>query len=724
MSTRSCPLCGHTILKVARFCGACGQRIPEERMALSAPIMVDATPLPADEYSDFTRPNWKPDPETLAAATRQVDSQRRIGAATLLGAAAPSPPGDNPPTVSDAGAPKRAFEMMSDGQLAGLPLTSPLGGPMAEVLALGAPASPVGAPAPGFAPPAPAPPGFAPPAPAPPGFAPPAPASPGFAPPAPAPPAPAPAPPVQPRHQTMLGIAMPGIAPTPTQSAAAPAAAQRNALGTLLGVASPTLTPAPGPAAPAEPAPQEAAPQPAGPARARPNATLLGLVGPQPAVSPSEPPEKIPSVLPAPLRPTREELPPAPEPPVRRGVPMAPVVGGVAVLLALGGGALLLVLRSGPPITAQARVDEKGNEALAVRCPSCPDGTTLALAGGAARSEVKGGEALVPLPAPLALGPNDLTIAVDRPGSGRDETVKLRVPVSYRVRADPSTLAANPPTITVRIEAAAGTTVDVDGKPVTLAAGKGEVVYPVGSDGLGPANETKPIEKVIAFRVTTAGRTEEGAIPVRGRIVPLHLDAPGPRAFIDGATCHVTGQTLVGGTVTVGGASTTVGPRGEFSADHPCAQVGRHRVEVVAGAPGFATRAATLTVTRVAGLEAEAQLWETRGPAQDPLGESGGAPAPTVAFEALTRPEALGKPAIVEGPVVDARTTNGLTVALLENRRKCKTSCLTRLLYGGPSTFQKGQSLRAYGFVAGAVTADGRTLPELHTSFVLPGALK
>ena len=407
---------------------------------------------------------------------------------------------------------------------------------------------------------------------------------------------------------------------------------------------------------------------------------------------------------------------------------MAPVVGGVAVLLALGGGVLLLVLRSGPPITAQARVDEKGNEALAVRCPSCPDGTTLALAGGGARvseaSAVKGGEALLPLPAPLALGPNELSVAVDRPGGGRDETVKLRVPVSYRVRADLSTLVAKPPTITVRVEAAEGTAVEVDGNPVALAAGKGEIVYPVGADALGTSNETKPIEKTITFKVTTAGRVETGAIPVRGRIVPLHLDAPGARAIVDGTTCHITGQTVVGGTITVGGAPAAVGTRGEFAVDHPCAEVGRHRVELVAGAPGFATRSTTLTITRVAALEAEAQHWETHGPAQDPLGEGGGAPQSPIAFEALARPESLGKPTIVEGPVVDARTTNGLTVVLLENRRKCKTACLTRLLYGGPTSVQKGQSLRAFGFVAGAVTADGRTLPELHTAFVLPGALK
>lgn len=668
MSTRSCPLCGHTILKVARFCGACGQRVPAEPLDLPAPVVHEPAPLAVDEFSDCTRPDWKPDLATLAAATRQADSQRRVAARTVLGGLAPSQgyprESDAPPTVSDAAA--------------------PLHGSSAPAAAVAvAPAVAVVAPS---APP------------------------PAFAAPPLAPLAPLPAPAIEPRLRTMLGVAMPGIAPTPElppklAPVPAPAATtpQRNLLGTLLGVAVPGIAPTPPQEAPQPQPPQS----PAG--RARPNATLLGLARPADA-----PPEKIPTILPAPARPAREALPPAPELPARRGVPMAPVVLGIAVLLALGGVALLLVLRSGPPITAQARVDAKGNDALAVRCPSCPDGTTLALAGGAAASEVKAGEALVPLPAPLALGPNELSIVVDRPGKGRDETVKLRVPISYRVRADLSSLAAKPPTITVQVEAVAGTSVEIDGKPVALTAGKGVVVYPLGADALGASNDTKTFEKALAFKVTTADRSEDGALPLRARIVPLHLDAPGDRAIVDGATCHVTGQTLVGGAVTVAGAPATLGSRGEFAVDHPCAAVGPHPIEVVASAPSFATRAALITVTRVTALEAEAQRWETRGPAE-------GAP---VAFEALASPAALGKPGIVEGPVVELRTTNGLSVVLLEHRRNCKTNCLVRLLYGGPTTIQKGQSLRAYGYVAEPVTADGRTLPELHAAFVLPGVLK
>ncbi len=716
MSTRSCPLCGHTILKVARFCGACGQPVPAELpagVAASVPILAreSAPPIllhasPADDYNDFTRPNWKPDPQTLAAASGLLEPDL-----TPLG-----PPVELDSTLSDTNARGRALAMMADGRISALP-PSPLG---AQLPSGATEAHPwAGAPAPAQAPPAP----MAAPIPAPVPAAVPAPIL-ALPPPAMSPPEPV----VGGRQRTMLGVAMPGIAPP----APAPAAPPRNAFGTLLGVATP-LTPTPPPAAPA-PAPPGAPPPHGG--RVAAHGTLLGVAGPPPrepsGVSGSEPPEKIPSILPLPAPPQLEELPPAPEIVPKRGFPVAPVVGLGALLLAAGGVVLFFALNSGPPITAQGRVDEKGKEALAVRCASCPDGTKLSLAGHGGASEVKGGEAVVPLAAPLALGPNDLALTVDRPGSGRDETVKLRVPVSYRVRSDPAALGADPPTITVLVEALPGTTVEVEGKPVALTGGKGQVDFPVGAEAVGAAETAKALERTIGFKVTLPDSPDHrptqaaGALAVRTRIVPLHLDAPGPSAVVQTATCHVTGQTLVGASISVNGKETPLGARGEFAAEVPCAELTRHKIDLVARSAGMASRRAHIHVTRVASLEAEAKVWETRGPAHDALGEGATGDATPVAFEALTSPTSVGKPALVEGPVLDVRVVNGLAVVLLDNERKCKSApgkqdCLVRLLYGGAEPLQKGQRVRGFGFVSRALTADGRTLPELHAAFVLPG---
>lgn len=508
-----------------------------------------------------------------------------------------------------------------------------------------------------------------------------------------------------PRQRTMLGVAMPGIAPegpAPTP--------EKKPMGTLLGVAMPGVAPSPAGAAP-----QQAA-SPAVAARSS-GRTLLGVSGPPNVAPPNAalPPDmlapgvltaqfRVPDILPAPAPPPREALPEAPELQKKRGIPMAPVVGAVAFVLAVGGGVLFFTMKSAAPLTAQGRVDEAGKEALAVKCPSCPDGTKLTLR--AASVEVKGGEAVVPLAEPLALGANEFQVAIDRPAGGRDETVKLSVPVSYRVRADLSALSAEAPAFSVKVEAVPGATVEIDGKAVALAGGKADVPFPIGDAAIGTADESKVVERTVPFKVTLPGGSaaESGSLPVRVRIVPLHLDAPGSNAVIAAGPCKLTGQTVVGGKITVSGRDVTLGSRGEFSAESPCAETGKNEIPVVASIAGFASRRAVVVVTRVASLEAEGRAWEAK---------------PTVPMEALTRPESVGKPTIVEGEIVDARIVNGLTIAVVDNRRSCKAqACLVRVLYGGPETLAKGQVVKAYGVVTKTVTADGKTVPEVDAAFV------
>lgn len=670
MSTRSCPHCGHTIQNVARFCGRCGQSSSPEDAAPEPPT-IEPTEIPrmADgvAHEEETRANWRPDPEMLAAASAEPARPLRnvktalgmpvppsvIVAADVAHSAHTAPTAPPPPLAPEPGVPSTVPDA---APLAAAPAgsgTLPLAPPLASSL----------------------------------------------------PPPPEPAP-VEPRLRTMLGVAMPGIAPA--QDAPAPAP-RRAVQGTLLGVATPGI--APTDAAPSAVAP--AADAPVVPVAARSNRTLLGVTGPGKGQAPPQGPDplapgvltaafRIPAVLPKPLEHRQEALPEAPEVAPKRGVPMAPVVGGIAVALALGGIGLFLALKSAPPLTAQGRVDDTGKEALSIHCPSCPDGTKLTL--GASAAEVKAGEAIVPLAAPLALGTNTFDIAIDRPAGGRDETVKLAVPVSYRVRADLGSLAADPPAVVVKAEAVQGATIEIDGKPVPLVAGKGEASFPLGDEVQGPADESKVIDKTLPFKVTIAepARTEGGTLPVRVRVVPLHLDAPGANAVLVGSgACHVTGQTVVGGKITVNGVDAPLGSRGEFAADAACAELGKHTVTVVATMTGFAARKATFVVTKVASLEAESKAWEGK---------------PLVPGDALARPDSVGKPAIVEGEVVEARTVNGLTVALVDNRRGCKAGCMVRVL-AGAEPLVKSQSYKVFGIVTRTVTADGKTVPELSVAF-------
>src|SRR4029077_9530463 len=126
--------------------------------------------------------------------------------------------------------------------------------------------------------------------------------------------------------------------------------------------------------------------------------------------------------------------------------------------------------------------------------------------GGSAATFAKQ-EADVKLSSPLHTGENPLDLALDRPGVGRDEIVHAIVPISFRVKTDVSTLDSDTPTITVHVEAAAGSSVTVDGVAVPLdAQGKGDHVVDVTADLSGAADEGKQLEKKIAYEITSRGQ--------------------------------------------------------------------------------------------------------------------------------------------------------------------------------------------------------------------------
>ena len=223
----------------------------------------------------------------------------------------------------------------------------------------------------------------------------------------------------------MLGVALPGIAPTrPPDGAAAPSAV--------------------------------VAQSPAAPVRHRPHAATLPL-----QVQYVPPPE-----------PLRELAAPPPPKIVRKkgGFPLAAVALVMGVLVLAGGVALALLWKGAPPITGLARTTPEGKDVLHLTCDakSCKDGTVVTLGG--AKTVFTAGEADLPLATPLHVGDNTFDLMVDRPGMGRDETVRLVVPVAYRVSADVTTMGASHPSITIRVEAHPGTAVTVDGKPLALDA--------------------------------------------------------------------------------------------------------------------------------------------------------------------------------------------------------------------------------------------------------------
>jgi hypothetical protein len=470
----------------------------------------------------------------------------------------------------------------------------------------------------------------------------------------------------------MLGVAMPGIAPTGEGAFARP-------------------PPAPAQAAPAS----HASTGPATDATFGPRAATVAL--------------KVPYVPPP--EPLKEE--PAPLPPRivrKKGVPIALVGVVSAGIVLVAGITIALLWRSAPPVTAQPRSAADGHDVLHLTCDpkSCKDGTVVSLAS--ARAVFAAGEADLPLAEPLRIGENALPLVIDRPGMGRDETLKLVVPVAYRVRADVSTMNGPRPCITIRVEARPGTDVRIDGKPVSLdASGAGAYAVDESLATEGPADESRVVSVDLPYVVVQKGGvTEKGTASARVAVAPLRVDAPGIRAVVDESAALVAGRAAKGSTVTVDGSPVTIGPDGAFEATIPLGALGDHSVEVRGGTAALMPRTVHVLITRVASLTDAAKQFEQ----QHPLGYD------AVMGDIVGK---TGQPVVVTGEVLDARSSGHRTLVLVDDKRGCaKGPCLARVVLGRDMPLAHGDVVSAYGLVARAFSApNGQTVPEVEAQFVM-----
>jgi hypothetical protein len=505
-----------------------------------------------------------------------------------------------------------------------------------------------------------------------------------------------------PMRRTMLGVAMPGIAPLHTGQADLPRSpGPTGPVGPTIPATGPTRLPDATVAAGVRPGDETVA--------ALPEPTPLGAPLPPRVMGETMP---IPAFFVPPPAPLPEVAPPS-EPLVARrpGAPLfvaALIAGGVALV---GGAAIALLWRGAPPISAQPRIAADGRDVLHLVCDtrSCGDGTIASLDG--AKGTFLGGETDLTLPLPLRVGDNQLSLSIDRPGMGRDETVKLVVPVAYRVRADVTTMEASHPSITIRVEAPAGTDVRVDDKPVTLdATGAGAYVVDESAVTEGPADESRVISLDLPYVVVPRGHTpENGTVSARIAVAPLRVDAPGPRTVLDEDHILIAGRAAKGATATVDGKVVTTAADGSFETSLAIDSPGDRTIEVRAGTQLLSPRTVQLAVTRVGSLADAAKSFESKAP---------------IGYDAAMRDIAssrTGEPIVVEGEVVEARGSGHGTVVLVDDRRGCaRGPCIVRVMVGRAMALQHGESMRAYGSVARAYkTPSGQSVPEVEAEFVL-----
>jgi hypothetical protein len=396
----------------------------------------------------------------------------------------------------------------------------------------------------------------------------------------------------------------------------------------------------------------------------------------------------------------------------------------LALVFTAGALALVAVLvvffwRSAPPLQARARADDKGREGVELTCQSCPDGTKLTIAGVTAVTA--GGMALVPLPTVLSVGENRFKVDIDRPGNGRDESVGVSVNVAYRIRPDLATLQAEKPAFQILAEVATGTSVTIDGRPMTISGGHGVENVDVTEICTGLSGDVKTLSRQIPYVVTPpSGPPEQGVVNVSVGVVPLRLEAPvalpppapAPHVITDGPSFVLAGQTLKGAEVLAAGRPITVHPDGSFAQVMNVSSVGATQIEVRARMPGMAPRITQIKVRRVDSLEKVARELATSDP-----------PVPFAQLAANV-PAAVGKAVALTGEVSESKKQGYETVMLLEVSAAsgCGAggACTVRLVQGGDNPAKRGDVLRVYGHVVRAFSVQGRAdIPEIEVDFTL-----
>ena len=481
--------------------------------------------------------------------------------------------------------------------------------------------------------------------------------------------------------RTMLGVAMPGIAPThePKQ----PPAGQPSDKRTMLGVAMPGIAPT------HDPKPPTGQPQPG---------------TPYPSQAPPIPIAESPVPQPPATRSKRPRVVVATTPLYRRPAFVLAVLGVSAIIVV---GLFALLWPTKPPISSQALVNDEGKDVLRLTCPTCPDGTIMTVKG--ATGKTTSNVADVTLQEPLKVGDNEFTVEIDRPNSGRDESVELHVPVAFRVRPDLAGLQSQPPTFHVEVQATQGSNVLVDGTSLKLDE-QGMARYPVDVSEAcnGPNAEVVTIERNVPYSIQPrTGQPNAGKVAVKVGVTPLTLQAPRPHMVVDSEHFLVAGRTARGASVEIEGAKFDAGADGSFSRKMQIKRPGETKVRVRATLAEHAPRTIIFTVKRVDDLEAEAKAFEARvkTDVRSLLANVG---------------DYEGKEVVIRGEVVEARSQGFVRIVLLDAAGQCtKPPCLARLIYAGRQALDQGEKIQVFGQVAGAHTLSGKSVPEIDVDFLL-----
>jgi hypothetical protein len=359
------------------------------------------------------------------------------------------------------------------------------------------------------------------------------------------------------------------------------------------------------------------------------------------------------------------------------------VILGILATVLLGVIASALFWWKSLHLTVTVTTSETSAEQLQIVCSACQEGTTLLLDGRSAIFHE--GQATLQLQKRLAIGLNRLALEVKRPNRTRSEIVNAIVPVEFRVTSDLSELAKDPPQLLVVVEAVPQTHIQIEDRTFTVGAdGKLRIPFDVTTQLTGPSSAVGRFEKKLDYRVTQRdGTVVTGSIVAKSPITPLELVSPGLAFITPKATFTLSGRTSPKAKLTANNHPLVVNSDGAFLQDMALSAPGATRLRVFAHEEGLAPRFVEIALERVVNDRQRAEEMSRN------LERN----YDSIVQALATKPGSL---VALSGEVV-AEETVGPTTRLVIQSNCGKPPCLTSVKYGAPLAIKRGQRIRAIG---------------------------
>lgn len=256
-------------------------------------------------------------------------------------------------------------------------------------------------------------------------------------------------------------------------------------------------------------------------------------------------------------------------------------------------------------LTVAVTTGDSGNENLTLTCSNCTDGTRATI--DAKTATFHGGRATIELGRRLSIGDNRLALQVIRPGRTRGETVNVVVPVEFRVTSSIAELAASPPAISIQCDAAPGTRLVIDDQ-INAVGPSGQLKVPLDVSSMltGQAAAVLPFERNLAYEVIREGQSTKGSLVVRTGITPLELVTPGSMHVTQNATFTLSGRTSAQAKLTANGHNIAVAADGSFLQEMALSAPGATKLFLRAQEPNLAPRLVEISLERVTNLRQRA----------------------------------------------------------------------------------------------------------------------